>query len=163
MESLETAAFVRTNKMTTINDLVPQSVLVRIANRIANSARGFARQTGSKRIPKAIKVGNVSATQNTASISILLDTSIAPQAAAFERGADPHGIDAVNYPDLVFMGTNEFAGKWIRVPHVNHPGIAPRPFVKPAKEKHREQNLQELRDAVGKNMRLQIRSMAKKI
>lgn len=149
--------------MTTISDLVPQGVLIRIANRIANSARQFARQVGSTRIPKSIKVGNVSATQTTASISIILDTDIAPQAAAFEHGADAHPINAKNYPNLVFIGTNEFEGKWIRTPHVNHPGMAARPFVKPAKEKNREKNLQEIRDAVGKNLRLSIRAMAKKI
>lgn len=147
----------------TINDLVPQGVLIRIANRIANSARQFARQVGSSRIPKAIKVGRVNATQTTASISILLDTSIAPQVAAFEHGADWHPIDAKNYPTLVFMGTNEFAGQWIRVPHVEHPGIAPRPFVQPAKEKNHDQNLRELREAVGQNIRLSIRAVAKKI
>lgn len=150
--------------MTTINDLVPQGVLIRIANRIANSARQFARQTGSTRIPKAIKVGNVHATQQTASISILLDTSIAPQALAFERGAEPHPIFAKNAPNLVFAGTNEFAGKTIVTPVVyNHPGMAPRPFIKPAKESNREKNLADLREAVGRNMRLQIKTMAKKI
>jgi hypothetical protein len=150
--------------MTTINDLVPQGVLVRIANRIANSARQFARQTGSKRIPKAIKVGRVSATKDTASISIMLDTGIAPQALAFEHGAKPHPIYAVNAPNLVFEGTNEFAGKTIVTPVVlNHPGIAPRPFIKPAKERNREQNLKELREAVGTNIRLSIRAIAKKV
>lgn len=146
-----------------INDLVPQGVLIRIANRIANSARQFARQVGSTRIPRAIKVGNVTSTQSTASISILLDTSIAPQAAAFEHGAEWHPIDAKNFPNLVFIGTNEFAGKWVRVPHVEHPGIAPRPFIQPAKDKHREQNLAELRAAVGAGIRLSIRAVAKKI
>src|SRR5512139_475574 len=150
-------------KTTTINDLVPQSVLVRIANRIANSARQFARQTGSKRIPKAIKVGRVTATKDTASISILLDTSIAPQAAAFEHGAKRHPIFARNARNLVFEGTNEFAGLTIVTPSVDHPGIAPRPFIQPAKEKNREQNLKEIREAVGRNMRLSIRAMAKKV
>lgn len=149
--------------MATINDIVPQGVLIKIANRIANSARQFARQTGSKRIPRSIKVGKVNSTQTTASISIMLDTSIAPQAAAFEHGADEHPISARNYPTLVFMGTNQFAGEWQRPVSVNHPGIAPRPFVKPAREKNRAQNLAELQEAVGKSIRLQIRALAKKI
>lgn len=146
-----------------INDFVPQSVLVRIANRIANSARQFARQVGSRRIPKSIKVGRVTATQQTASITIWLDTSIAPQAAAFEHGADPHPIDARNKPNLVFEGTNQFAGQTIVTPHVDHSGMEARPFLQPAKDKHRAQNLKELREAVGRNMRLQIRGMARKI
>ncbi len=149
--------------MATINDLVPQGVLIRIANRIANSARQYARKSGSTRIPKAIKVGNVNATQLTASISIILDTSIAPQAMIFEKGAKPHSIDAKNAPNLVFEGTNMFAGQLIITPHVNHPGMAARPFLQPAKDNNRQKNLDDLREAVGRNMRLQIRGMAKKI
>ena len=149
--------------MTTIKDIVPPSVLLKIANRIANSARQFARKTGSKRVPKSIKVGRVTSTQATASISIWLDLNIAPQAGAFEKGAKRHPINARNYPNLVFEGTNRFAGQIIRTPHVNHPGMRARPFVKPAKEKHRKQNLEEIREAVGRNMRLQIRTMSRKV
>lgn len=148
--------------MTTVHDIVPQAVLVRIADRIARSARGFARKY-STRIPKAIKVGSVKSTQATASITIWVDTGVAPQALAFERGAKPHPIDARNTPNLIFEGTNEWAGQLIITPHVNHPGIKPRPYLQPAKDKHREQNLKEIKDAVGRNMRLQIRSMAKKV
>ena len=149
--------------MTTIDNIVPRGVLVKIANRIANSARGFAKGTGSKRIPQSIKVGNVSATKDTASITIWVDTNIAPQAMIFEKGAKPHPIDAKNAPYLVFEGTNAFAGKLIQVEHVDHPGMEKRPFLQPAKDKHREQNKQEIRDAVGRNLRLVIRGMAKKV
>jgi len=145
------------------SDIVPQGVLLKIANRIAASARGFAKGTGSTRIPKSIKVGNVSATKDTASITIWLDTNIAPQAVIFERGAKPHGIDARNAPLLVFEGTNAFAGQIIKTEHVNHPGMEKRPFLQPAKDKHREQNKAELRDSVGRNIRLVIRSMARKV
>lgn len=149
--------------MNNISELVPQGVLIRIANRIANSARQYARQVGSTRIPRAIKVGRVNATQGTASISIILDTSIAPQAAAFEHGAKRHPIDARNAPLLVFEGTNQWAGQFIKTEHVNHPGMKARPFVKPAVQKNREINLKDIRDAVGQNIRLSIRSVAKKI
>lgn len=147
---------------TTISDIVPQGVLLKIADRIARSARGFARATGSKRIPKSIKVGTVKSTQNTASVSIMIDTRIAPQALIFERGAKPHGIPAKNWPTLVFEGTNGHTG-WVRVPHVDHPGMEKRPFLQPAKDKHKEQNKREIREAVGKNMRLVIRAMAVKV
>ena len=147
---------------TTINDIVPQSVLVKIANRVAQSARGFARKY-SKRIPRAIKVGRVTSTQTTASITIWVDTGAAPQALAFERGAKPHIISARNAPFLEFEGTNMFEGELIITPKVSHPGIAKRPYLQPAKDKHRAQNLKEIREAVGKNMRLQIRAMARKV
>ena len=145
-----------------INDIVPQAILVKIADRIARSARGFARATGSKRIPKAIKVGNVKSTQSTASISIMIDTNIAPQALIFERGAKPHSYSARNWPMLVFQGTNGVEG-WVRTKSVNHPGMAKRPFLQPAKDKHKEQNKREIAEAVGKNVRLVVRAMAKKI
>lgn len=149
--------------MTTVSDIVPHSVLVGIANRIARSARQFARRTKSSRIPKAIKVGNVNATQQTVSISIILDTNVAPQAMVFERGARPHGIDARNVPNLIFEGTNAFAGQLIITPHVNHPGMAARPFLQPAKDSTKERNKQDIREAVGRNLRLVVRGMAKKI
>ena len=146
-----------------VNDIVPQAILVKIADRIARSARGFARATGIKRIPKAIKVVKVNSTQSTASISIMIDTRIAPQALIFERGAKPHGIAGRNTFLLTFPGTNAFQGQIIQVQHVNHPGMAKRPFLQPAKDKHKEQNKREIREAVGKNMRLVVRAMAKKI
>lgn len=150
-------------KQVTVKTLVPDSVVLKIANRIAMSARQFARQTGSKRVPKSIKVGTVNSTERTSSITIWLDTDIAPQTAVFEKGAKPHPIDAKNVPTLRFKGTNAYAGKWIITPHVDHPGMAARPFLQPAKDKHRKQNLEELRESVGRNMRLVIRGMAKKI
>lgn len=127
------------------------------------SARGFARGTRSTRIPKSIKVGTVQATQMTASINILVDTRIAPQAMVFEKGAKRHFIAARNAPLLVFEGTNAFAGQIIKVESVNHPGMAKRPFIQPAKESTKEKNKQDLREAVGRNMRLQVRKMAIKI
>lgn len=148
--------------MTTISDIVPHEILIRIANRIASSARQFARQTGSTRIPKSIKVGTVHATSQTATVNILVDTGIAPQAMVFEKGADPHVIQAKNAPLLIFPGTNEFAGQIIHIQKVNHPGMAPRPFIQPAKESTRDRNRQELREAVGRNVRLVVRRMAKK-
>jgi hypothetical protein len=149
--------------VTTVSDIVPQAVLVRIANRIARSARQFARRTKSSRIPRAIKVGNVSATQQTASISIILDTNIAPQAMIFEKGAKAHPINARNVPNLIFEGTNAFAGQIIKTPHVDHPGMRARPFLQPAKDSTRERNRQDIRDAVGRNLRLVVRGMAKKV
>lgn len=144
--------------MTTVVDIIPQSVMIKIANRVANSARQFARQTKSKRIPKAIKVGRVNATQQTATISVLLDTNIAPQAMVFEKGAKAHAIDARNAPNLIFNGTNDWAGQVIVVPHVDHPGMKKRPFIKPAKDSTHDRNMADIKDAVGKNMRLQIRT-----
>jgi hypothetical protein len=149
------------NTVDTIHDIVPQEVLVKIANRVARAARNNAKAFSS-RIPRAIKVGTVSSTKQTASITIWLDTDIAPQAAAFEHGADPHVITARNAPLLVFMGTNDWAGQIIRKKSVNHPGIAPRPYLQPAKDDTREQNREELRAAVGRNMRLAIRGLARR-
>lgn len=33
---------------------------------------------------------------------------------------------------MTFPGTNQFSGKWIHTPWVFHPGITPKPFLRPA-------------------------------
>jgi len=123
-----------------VTDLVPVQTLVWAANKIANSARAFARTKGIGRIAK-VKVGRTSVTKNT--VSITIETSAAGMAYEYGSGLhDPKGahfidINAKNAPNLVFEGTNQFEGQIIQTPHVNHPGVAPRPFLQPAKDKHR--------------------------
>jgi hypothetical protein len=44
-----------------------------------------------------------------------------------------------------------------------HPGVKPKPFLQPAKEALREQNLEDVRKAVSDNVKLIIRGMARKV
>lgn len=153
-------------KVKGITDIISVQTITWAANKIANSARAFARTKGIARVA-GIKVGTASVTKGTVSINI----STTKAGMAFEHGSGihdpkhPHFIDinAVNVPNLIFEGTNSFEGQIIVTPHVNHPGVAPKPFLQPAKDKHREEIKRKLSEEAGKNIRLAIRGMARKI
>lgn len=154
------------------SDLVSQGTILRAANKIVQSARSIAAQKRAGKSSRAIKLGVVREAKQTVSVSIILDTGVAPEAPAFEWGSGLHStkdhprfidINAVNAPNLVFMGTHEFEGMLIQVPHVNHPGVKPKPFLKPAIDKHRAALKQAVREEVNKNLRINIRAMAIKV
>lgn len=154
------------------SDLVSNGVILRAADKIVRSARSIAAQKKAGKSAKAIKLSTVKESNQTVSVSIILDTSVAPEAPAYEWGSglhttkgNPHYIDinAVNVPNMIFAGTNEWEGQIIRVPHVNHPGVKPRPYLKPAVAKHRAQLKQAVREEVNKNLRIIIKSMAVKV
>ncbi len=153
-------------KINQASDLVPVQVLIWAANKIANSARGFARSKGIGRVV-GIKVGNTSVTKQTISASI----STTKAGMAFEHGSglhDPRGarlieINAINKPFLVFEGTNKYEGQLVKVKQVHHPGVAPRPFLEPAKLRHREEIKERIKEKVGVKLRFVVRGMARKI
>ena len=122
-------------------------VISEVADKIAESARTRALNWGSQRIRKAIEVSGIVEWQGGLGMYIKVNKSVAPQAEAFEHGAAPHSIDAKNSDYLIFEGTNEFDGQTIRTEHVNHPGIQPRPFMKPAFDEYREYANQQFRAA----------------
>lgn len=147
-------------------DIISIQTITWAANKIANSARAFARAKKIGRIAK-VKTDKAIVTKNTLTINIKTTRA----GMAFEHGSglhdpdNPHfiDIDAKNHPNLVFEGTHEFEGQIIRTPHVNHPGVAPRPFIQPAKDKHREEIKKKIADEVGRNIRLAIRGKSRKI
>lgn len=149
-----------------VTDIVSVQTIVWAANKIANSARAFARMKGIAKVAK-IKTGTASVTKGTVSINI----STTKAGMAFEHGSGIHDpqhphyidIDAKNVPNLIFEGTNAFEGQIIVTPHVNHPGVAPRPFIQPAKDKHRDEIKRKLAEEAGTNIRLAIRGMARKV
>lgn len=154
------------------SDLVSHGTILRAANRIVQAARSIAAQKRAGKSSRAIKLGVVREAKQTVSVSIIFDTSVAPEAPAYEWGSglystkeSPRFIDinAVNAPNLVFMGTHEFEGILVQVPHVNHPGVKPKPFLAPAVAKHRAALKQAVREEVNKNLRINIRSMAVKV
>lgn len=154
------------------SDLVSNGVILRAVNRIVQSARSIAAQKRAGNSSKAIKLSRISEAKQTISVSIILDTKRAPEAPAFEWGSGLHStkgnphfieINARNVPNLIFQGTNEWEGQLIRVPQVNHPGVKPRPFIKPAVEKHRAALKQAVREEVNKNLRINIKAMAIKV
>ncbi len=154
------------------SDLVSNGTILRAANRIVQSARSIAAQKRAGNSSKAIKLSTVKEAKQTVSVSIILDTKRAPEAPAYEWGSGlhdtkngPHFIDIYgrNTFLLTFEGTNQFEGQLIQKQHVNHPGVKPRPFIKPAVEKHRAALKQAVREEVNKNLRINIKAMSIKV
>lgn len=134
-------------------------------NLIARSAR--SRVVWSTKIRKAIKVGEVKEVGGkifgyieiggTALNEHGQPVNVAKMARAFEYGSGEHAkrggtgkyiITPKGYssgkPNLVFEGTNEWAGQIILTPIVHHPGVSPRPFLTPAVQKNKERIKQML-------------------
>lgn len=163
-------------KKITITDIVPLSVLYNIAKRVRTAAASIAK---SKDVPRTdgntigIPVGKV--TQNQAEVNLTLSEV----SAAYEWGSGKYRkssargapakypIVAKNYPTLQFHGTNGYPeknpGGIIRIESVMHPGVAARPFLKPAKEQTRQENLKELRENATKNIKLIVVGMSRKV
>lgn len=159
-----------------INDaeLLSVQTMTKIANRIKNKARAIARLKNAGTVGKktgSIKLGIPRTTRYSVIIELILDTKVSPDAPAYEWGSGTHDPDNPHYiairarrkKYLKFEGTNEWKGQTIIVKAVQHPGVAARPFLKPAIEETRKQNKEEIKQEVGKNMRLLIRGMARKV
>ncbi len=156
--------------MTTVTELVPASVLLGIAQRIRNAAFRIAK---SKNVPMR-SVGEIvidipKVTQAQVAINIRLSND---RIAAFEWGSGVHRkrgtpakyiVTPKHAKSLVFPGTNAWAGQTIITKRVEHPGVKAKPFLEPAKQQTRQQNLTDLRAAVSTNIRLIVKGMARKI
>lgn len=73
-----------------------------------------------------------------------------------DKGMPKRWIDDQNKINSEKRGRGLFPG-------VMHPGVKPKPFLQPAKDALREQNLEDVRKAVSDNVRLIIRGMARKV
>lgn len=152
-------------------DIVSVGTLTKIGDRIARSARSFASSKRAGRSAKAIRVGEPKVTEKQIEIHILFDTDIAPEAPAYEWGSGLHSKDEKRYIDiynvntnaLVFPGTNAWEGQTIVTNHVNHPGVAKRPFLEPAKESTRQKNLEDISAEANRKIKLIVRGMARKV
>lgn len=107
---------------------------------VASIVVDAAKRTAPKHIGDYIKQSKVEKIdEEHYEVEVFVSLKDAPDAAAWEYGSGLHrtkgspnkySIDAVNVPDLVFWWEREqvlFVG-----PHVNHPGIAARPYLQPA-------------------------------
>ena len=150
---------------------VERSVIIQIADMIANVARSNA--SWSSTIPRSTTVSEATElpTGMAISINVNLKPGYAPSARAFEFGSGIHAtrgtagkydITPINAPELVFMGTHDFAGKMIHTQIVHHPGVAPRPFLSTAVEYNRTAALDLLREAVGSSIRMTIQEAWRK-
>jgi hypothetical protein len=148
-------------------DIVKPSVLLNIAKRIRAKAAEIAR---SKNVPLRTANDIGIPAPKTTQKQIEVNLTINKKLAAFEWGSGLHGnnprkypITPKNKPALIFPGTNQFAGQLIVTDLVMHPGIKKKPFIEPAKRQTRRQNLDDLQKESTNNIRLIVRSMARKI
>lgn len=155
-------------KTLTVSDLVPVTVLYNIAKRVRAEAAKIA---NSKNVPikSANEIGITAAkiTQSQTQINLTIPQKL----AAYEWGSGIHGKKHAKYPitakntsTLVFMGTNAWAGVliWWRKT-IQHPGVAARPFLEPAKRATRQRNLEDIRKTNLANTKLIIRGMSRKV
>lgn len=144
-----------------------------LGNSVATRARDNA--SWSKDIPKAIKLGDVQMSNGRYSIDIIIDArkdGPAPQAAAFEYGSGLHDptrrqtypirpdqatMLAFEWnPKRVPYGSKKFIGKigdTFLFRYVDHPGVAARPYMRPAIEQVRKTFRSRLMGAVSKAYR----------
>lgn len=168
-------------KDVSVTDLVPVKVLYDIAKRIRAQAVANARALG---LPPRVhdnkeegisgrSIGIPPARVTAKQISV--DLTLNGVGLAYEFGSGLHKtkkaggasgkypITAKNSPNLVFQGTNKWKDQLIITDVVMHPGVAPRPFLEPAKRSTRAQNLEDIRRHVNGSIRLIVKGMARKV
>jgi len=167
--------------MTTISDLVPTAVLLGIAQRVRQKAFDIAT---TKNVPirsvGEIVIDPPKTTQAQTAVNLRFSNN---RISAFEWGSGIHrkrGTPSTYlivpdkkralwfpypegsiYPGVVKYTKNGVVG--ITTQAVQHPGVAPRPFLEPAKRQTRKQNLEDIRKTNLANTKLIIRGMGRKI
>lgn len=144
-----------------------RNLLVMLGNRVTRKAK--SKSSWSSTIPDAISLGAVGLEgPDIYSISIEVDLNKAPQARAFEYGSGLHStqgpkrkypIDPVKASALVFEWENEpqeVADNFPHTPdgkvilrHVEHPGVAPRPYLTPAIEEEMNFMVRSIMNLIG--------------
>jgi hypothetical protein len=137
-----------------------EPMIIRVLTEEAGAIVELARQNASwsSTIPGALGVGPVERRgDGSYRATITVNTDIAPQAAAFEFGSGIHSqenpglypIHAVDAPRLVFWW--EKRQKWFvgyQLPY-GHPGVAARPYIKPAFEARKRSLMERIAGIVG--------------
>lgn len=155
------------SKLNLIND----SNMVKSAMILYKAIRKYAPY---KKIKDSVFISRVSGTDKSRSITVGINTNPrtggAPFARAFDIGSGIHGkfsqtypIDAKNFPNLIFKGTKALAGKIIRVPHVDHPGVMGVGYTNRALEESRPKIKKELGKEVRENLRLYLKASFTKL
>lgn len=143
------------------------SSLTEILGKIAEQARKTA--SWSSEIPDAIRVGEVKEQDGQFFGEIIVDLNIAPQGAAFEFGSGIHAtkgtpgtyvIKPKNKSALAFDWPGHESGmkpgpKFIGYgrdgkllfTYVDHPGVAPKPYLHPAITQYRSEMRDKLKSA----------------
>lgn len=147
-------------------NLVSDSAMVSGAKRLYDAIR---KNAPYKKIKDAVYISRVEGRGNSRFITVSINTNPAtggaPYARAFDTGSGLHGkykrkyiITPRNFPLLQFRGTNQFAGKIIRVAQVEHPGVKGTGYVKTSIEESRQSIRAEIAQNVKSNLRLYLKA-----
>lgn len=151
------------NRLNLIND----SAMVKSAKKLYDAIRKFAPY---KKIKDSVFISRVEGRGTSRFISVGINMNPqtgAPFARAFDAGSGLHAtkgkrgkyrIRPTNAPFLQFMGTNDFAGKLIRVKEVKHPGVRGTNYTERAIKSVRPAIRQELAKDVKENLRLYLKA-----
>jgi hypothetical protein len=146
------------SRVASLFDSTINNVLMKSAETIANDARANA---PTARIKANIKISPVVDTPEGKQIKISVALDDAPEARAYELGSGIHGefgttypINAKNVPNLVFFWQKK--QKWFVGPHVDHPGVAAKPYLTPAVDRNKSSLLGLLSTGLGKVIRAAI-------
>lgn len=154
------------NRISALFDSTIDNILLKSAEAIANDARANA---PTERIKASVAISPIINTPNGKQIEIYVPITqeaakqgpYAPEARAYELGSGIHGPEHQTYPinarfapNLVFFwqkANTLFVGK-----HVDHPGVAARPYLAPAVAKNRNTIIGLLRRGIGSLVRTSI-------
>lgn len=149
------------NRFNLIND----SAMVAGAKKLYNALKKFAPY---KKIKDSIFISRVEGKGDSRFISVGINMNPAtgaPFARAFDIGSGIHGkkrkkytISPIRSPYLQFTGTNEFAGRIIRIKQVKHPGVRGIGYTKKAIEEAKPSIRKEIAKDVKSNLRLYLRA-----
>lgn len=135
-------------RISALFDSTVDNVLLKAAEAIANDAR---KNAPTHRISANVNISPITSGPQGKEITVYIPLDKAPEARAYELGSGIHStgntlspnqqgpggkinIDAKNVPNLVFFWQRE--NRWFVGPHVNHPGVAAKPYLGPAIIKH---------------------------
>lgn len=156
-------------------NIIEISDIINFANTLARSIR--TRLVWSSKLRKAVRVETAQNRQGEIQVKITVgkgNKDLQGMARAFEKGSGIHGkfkrkyrIPSIKNPNpppfLQFEGTNEFAGRIIRTPEVQHPGVRARPYIRPAvadvKQRAREELKLSIRQNIVRDMSIVIKEI----
>lgn len=148
------------------NNVTLSSKLIQIltvsAGKIAKSARQYA--INHTKIQKAIEVGRASQEKSTYKIEIRVDSTIAPEAIAFEFGSGEHAQENPQRYKIAPKNANVIAfpsNRWPKYvspngrttpeyfvfPFVMHPGVEGIHYMQKAVDDHKDEFVKQVADA----------------
>lgn len=148
-------------------NLIDDSAMVAGAMKLYNAVRKFAPY---KKIKDSVFISRVEGRGTSRFISVGINmnpTTGAPFARAFDTGSGIHAtkgkrgkykISPIRAPFLQFMGTNDYAGRIIRVKEVKHPGVRGVGYTKQAIKEAKPAIRNEIVKDVKENLRLYLRA-----